>query len=351
MLGLFIYALSTLFTTLMAITAKLAGANGMPVMVITFVRGAVVLLFSIPPLIMERANPIGNRVGLLLVRGVLGWASGATLYASVQYLPISDATVLSFLSPVWVALTSPLLIKESPSRYGGVVVPRSQQQPSPVCRMVWAVLPACIAGVILVSQPTFLFTHAAPLSGLGVFLGCLQAVVSGSVRMVVRELRTSDKPSVVIFHLAAMTVVLSATCAAIFPSQYALPGDMPTLLLLLATGLFAFGNQMTLTHGLRYAKASSCTALSYLSILWAEIASILLWNEYPGVLELTGATIIGVCTALLTWAERRKSHRAETREAAIRESEGRPRDDSAEALNAWLLPKGGVLVVGEGRGA
>lgn len=117
MLGLFIYALSTLFTTLMAITAKLAGANGMPVMVITFVRGAVVLIFSIPPLIIERANPIGNRVGLLLVRGVLGWASGATLYASVQYLPISDATVLSFLSPVWVALTSPLLIKESPSRY------------------------------------------------------------------------------------------------------------------------------------------------------------------------------------------------------------------------------------------
>lgn len=117
MLGLLIYALSTLFTTLMAITAKLAGANGMPVMVITFVRGAVVLLFSIPPLIIERANPIGKRVGLLLVRGVLGWASGATLYASVQYLPISDATVLSFLSPVWVALTSPLVIKEIPSRY------------------------------------------------------------------------------------------------------------------------------------------------------------------------------------------------------------------------------------------
>ena len=210
-------------------------------------------------------------------------------------------------------------------------------------------LPACIAGVILVSQPTFLFKHAAPLSGIGVFLGCLQAVVSGSVRMVVRELRTTDKPLVVIFHLAAMTVVLSSICAAIFPSQFALPTDVPTLLLLLATGLFAFGNQMALTHGLRHAKASSCTALSYLSILWAEIASILLWNEYPGLLELTGATIIGVCTALLTWAERRKSSRAEAREAAAREAEGRPRDDSAEALNAWLLPKDGVIVVGEGR--
>lgn len=178
------------------------------------------------------------------------------------------------------------------------------------------------------------------------FLGCLQAVVSGSVRMVVRELRTSDKPSVVIFHLAAMTVLLSSICAGIFPSQFAIPQDTSTLLLLLATGLFAFGNQMTLTHGLRYAKASSCTALSYLSILWAEIASILLWNEYPGVLELTGATVIGVCTGLLTWAERRKSSRAEAREAAL--ADGRTRDDSAEALNAWLLPKGGVLVVGEG---
>lgn len=374
MFGLLIYALSTLFTTLMSITAKLAGANGMPVMVITFVRGAVVLLFSIPPLIMERANPVGNRVGLLLVRGVLGWASGATLYASVQYLPISDATVLSFLSPVWVALTSPLLIKEIPSRYvEGVVFflvfnnkdhlfstipsqpihhPSTTHPPHPPPSMVWAVLPACIGGVLLVSQPTFLFKHAAPLSGIGVLLGCLQAIISGSVRMVVRELRTTDKPSVVIFHLAAMTVVLSTIGAYFIPHQFALPRDTPTLLLLIATGLFAFGNQMTLTHGLRYAKASTCTALSYLSILWAEIASIALWNEYPGVLELTGATIIGVCTALLTIFERRKSKRAEAREA--RALLGGGRDDSAEGLSARLLGgdkleegMGEVLVVGQ----
>lgn len=224
--------------------------------------------------------------------------------------------------------------------------------------MVWAVLPACIGGVLLVSQPTFLFKHAAPLSGIGVLLGCTQAIISGSVRMVVRELRTSDKPSVVIFHLAAMTVVLSSLGAYVLPHQFALPSDTPTLLLLIATGLFAFGNQMTMTHGLRYAKASTCTALSYLSIVWAEIASIALWNEYPGVLELTGAAIIGVCTALLTVFERRKSARAEAR-AEVRGGLAGQRDDSAEVLSVQLLLDGDaekaggimgdVLVVGQTR--
>lgn len=80
MMGLGIYAMSTVFTTAMGVTAKMGGEVGMPVMQITLARGLVVLcLVSLPQLLYERVNPWGVRRWLLLLRGVLGWASGFTL--------------------------------------------------------------------------------------------------------------------------------------------------------------------------------------------------------------------------------------------------------------------------------
>lgn len=317
--GLAVYALSTLCTTAMSVTAKMAGSAGMPVMQITLFRGAVVTLFGLPPLIVRGVHPLGNARGLLLFRGVLGWLSGVALYASVQYLPVSDATVLSFLSPVWVALMGPLMLGEVPSR------------------AVWAILLPCIVGVVMVAQPTFIFQESEALNALGVAIACLQAIVSGSVRMVVRALRKTDAPEVVIIYLSVVTLGLSSLLCAVVPGWWVTPKDWQTLGLLLLTGVFAFGNQMSMTWGLRYAAASTCTALSYLSIVWAMLASIFLFHDVPGKLELAGSGIIGACTAALIVFERRKAARMEKAEAAER-----------AALRAGL--EGGVMGPAPGTG-
>lgn len=74
----------------------------------------------------------------------------------MQYLPIADVAVLQFLAPVFVAAGAPLLLGELPPRG------------------VWAALPTCLLGVVLVAQPTFLFGGEEPVSGLGVAIGVLQ---------------------------------------------------------------------------------------------------------------------------------------------------------------------------------
>lgn len=44
-----------------------------------------------------------SRRWLLVLRGVLGFCSVSTLYMAVGLLPLADASVLSFLSPLFVA--------------------------------------------------------------------------------------------------------------------------------------------------------------------------------------------------------------------------------------------------------
>lgn len=78
-------------------------------------------------------------------------------YLSVQLLPLSDATVLSFLSPLCVAVLGPVTISEWPPR------------------LVWGLIPVCLVGVLLVAQPSFLFgAGAVALSTIGIICAMAQ---------------------------------------------------------------------------------------------------------------------------------------------------------------------------------
>jgi drug/metabolite transporter (DMT)-like permease len=72
------------------------------------------------------------RRGLLLVRGLLGFAAVSTLYWAVQLLPLGDTAVLTFLMPLFVAVGAPVVLGERAGR--GVLL----------------ALPLCVAGVVLV---------------------------------------------------------------------------------------------------------------------------------------------------------------------------------------------------------
>ena len=58
---------------------------------------------------------------MLVVRGLCSFTSISLLYTSVQLMPLSDAVVLQFLSPLMVAAAAPLLLKQLPSRCPSVL--------------------------------------------------------------------------------------------------------------------------------------------------------------------------------------------------------------------------------------
>lgn len=111
-------------------------------------------------------SPLGTRRGLLMLRGTLGYGSITCYFLACQMLPLADATALTFLAPLLVALLSPLVLKERLSVATALVIP------------------LCIAGVLLITRPSILFDVASRgLPVLAVSVGLLQPLFSAAAKV------------------------------------------------------------------------------------------------------------------------------------------------------------------------
>mmetsp|Transcript_18497 Transcript_18497/g.55778 ORF Transcript_18497/g.55778 Transcript_18497/m.55778 type:complete len:199 (-) Transcript_18497:768-1364(-) len=144
-----------------------------------------------------------------------------------------------------------------------------------MCRMVMAMTPVCILGVILSVQPTFLFGGEQRLNTLGVVIAIAQACVAATVKLVVRELRTSESSAVIIFTAGLYATVVSSLACAVVPGQWVTPRTWQQIVLLIATGLSAYIFQLFMTMGLRRVRAAPAAATAYLTVVWGMAAGIL----------------------------------------------------------------------------
>ncbi|GFH22128.1 solute carrier family 35 member G1 [Haematococcus lacustris] len=210
----------------------------------------------------------------------MGFGSVTSIYAAVAFLPLGDSTALSFLAPLVVALTSPLLLHETPSRVALLSVP------------------ACLAGVLMVAQPSFIF-HGTPLPLVGVLIGLTQPIFSAGAKMCVRALRSSEVDTVIIFYMAAISSLCSLFLCLVIPSQHfrAPTSALHWAILVVGVGASGLGNQTCMTVGMRYAPgAFAAISTSYLAMVWAVLLGALFFNERPSVLELCGSGLIIVVT-------------------------------------------------------
>lgn len=294
MLGLALYALSTVCGTGMSLCAKLAGRGGVGVFEVVLFRSLTLLAFTIPELLWRRLNPFEDprRRWAYILRGALGFLSTSSLYLAVNLLRMADAAVLAFLSPVWVALLSPIVLKETPSR------------------AVFLAIPCCMVGVIFTSRPSFIFGGASGMPLIGIIVGIMQAFFNAAARMSVRAIHSlggKEYMASIIFSMGLVSATLAAIPMAILPEiNVYMPRDVTTWLAVAGNGLLGYGNQVTLTAALQRATAAPAVAMGYLSVVWGLIADVLIFHDYPTILSLVGALIVCASSFFVAWGEKRK---------------------------------------------
>lgn len=125
----------------------------------------------------------------------------------------------------------------------------------------------------------------------------------GCARLVVRELRKTDAPDVIVFYLSAISTAGAAAGCAWQGTRWI---DSPLEgLMLLGTGVLGYATQLSVTAGLRYARAAPGSAMSYLAVVWTLGAGWLLFGEAPSQGQLAGVALICGSTLALVWLERR----------------------------------------------
>jgi drug/metabolite transporter (DMT)-like permease len=144
--------LGTLFFSAMTVFAKFAGER-LPTMELVLARVIVTLVMSWWAIRALGIYPWGNNKRLLLMRGFAGFMGLSCYFYAINHLPLADATVIQFCNPMLAALIAAVSLKE---RLRGLDV--------------FATL-FSMAGVVLVAQPSFLFSSGVPLDPVAVVIG------------------------------------------------------------------------------------------------------------------------------------------------------------------------------------
>lgn len=267
--GLRYMAGSALFFSLMALFVKLAGER-LPTMEIVFGRSLLMAVVTFGMLRRRRVPVLGNDRRLLLARGAIGVTALSLFYFGIPRVPLGDATALFYMAPIWTAFSAAVILRE---RTAGLVL---------------VGMGVSFTGVLLIGKPSLLFGEGIDgLDPLAVGAIVTASFLSGLAYTLVRKLRATDAPDVIIFYLAWMGVAAALP----FAGSWVLPVGAEWLWLLGAGAATQIG-QIFLTQGLHLERAGRAMSVGYLQVVFAFVWGALVFGDLPDLLSLLGAALI-----------------------------------------------------------
>ncbi|OCK81791.1 hypothetical protein K432DRAFT_325493 [Lepidopterella palustris CBS 459.81] len=319
--GLALVLLAQVFGTLMNVTTRLLEiegnyGKGLHPFQILFARMSITLVLASSYMWYMKIEhfPFGMpEVRLLLVaRGLGGFFGVFGIYYSLVYLPLADATVITFLAPSLACWACSYLINE------------------PFTRMEQIGAYVSIFGVVLIARPTSLFSsHSSsvpPASGDGdvapiitnstatasaqhyasnydsvtpgqrvgavgvAMLGVLGAACAFTT---LRWIGKRAHPLISVNYFAAWCTFVSTIMMFALPGVgFLLPADFKEWCYLFFLGICGFIMQFLLAAGLQYEKSSRATNMVYTQMLFALGFDKLIWGTTPGTLSIIGSSLI-----------------------------------------------------------
>jgi drug/metabolite transporter (DMT)-like permease len=247
----------------MGACVRLAAAD-LPQSEVVFFRNFFSLLMLLPLLAGQRVTLRTGRFPLHLFRAAAGLSAMYLYFHALANLPLADALLLNYTSPLFVTLSAVVWLKER----------------STLVRQ-WSLLLG-LAGVLLVFHPS---SHIASLAGVA---GLASGVLAGIALTAVKQLSASEPSTRIVVWFALLASLISAVPMMV---QFVRPHGEQWLWLL-ATGVLGSLGQLGMTRAYALAPASQVSPLGYASLIFAGLLGYAIWQEVPDALGLVGAAAI-----------------------------------------------------------
>jgi drug/metabolite transporter (DMT)-like permease len=236
----------------------------------------------VTPFAWHRAGPgfwRTRKPGLQLLRSLFLVLATLGFWGGLRYLPLAEASSITFLAPTFVVLLSWPLLHER--------APRARQIASTVG----------FIGILILLRPGSAVMHPA------VVLLLAAALANALYQLLTRRLLDEKLPTTLFYSASVGTVVLTLGLpfATDVPRLMAI-GIAPLVLL----GVLAGIGHWCMTHAYLLAPASLLTPFTYLQILWATAFGYLMFGQHPDRLSALGmAIVVASGVALAMWERRR----------------------------------------------
>jgi drug/metabolite transporter (DMT)-like permease len=249
-------------------------------MFVRFLTHAIFVILAIR--LFTGTVPWRSRAPVLqtLRSAMLAIANGA-LSVALIHVPLADATAVVFAAPVLTVAVAALWLKEpvSPRRWAGVAIG--------------------LAGVLIALRPPFL--TGEPLHW-AMLVPLITAVASSAYQLLTRKLAIVDDPRTTFVHTGLAACALTGL-AQPFVWVPPLAGDVPWMI---ALGLIGGAGHCLMVLAFARAPASVLAPMSYTQILWAGLAGVLVFGDWPDGWTLLGAGVIAFGGVMVALPDRRR---------------------------------------------
>jgi drug/metabolite transporter (DMT)-like permease len=274
-------AVATAFIAATTLIAKALGTDqfGPAIHPFQIVFGRFLFAFLAFSIAVAILRPTLQRphLGLHLARTLGGWAGLTLMFASVAYIPLADATAISFINPVFGMIFAIPFLGERVGKWR------------------WLAAGISLIGAMILLRPTPDSFQPAALLALAA------AVILGAELNIIKKLTSRENPFSILFVNNAIGVGIAGV-AVIWVWQ----APMPTQWVLMATlGVAMAVAQTCFVNAMARADASFVAPFSYGTLIFAALYDVVFYDVIPDHVTLLGAAIIILGALLLAWREGR----------------------------------------------
>jgi len=231
--------------------------------------------------IIRKTKIESPRWHLHITRSISGWSAVSLLFAAVAIIPVSDATAITFLNPIFgMVFAIPILREKVGSKR-------------------WLAAIIGLVGSMILIRPTSASFQPAAL------LALISASIMGLELIIIKYLAKYESTLQILVINNAMGLFIS-TVAVLFVWE---PPSLHQWSAMAALGILMAGGQVCNIKALRGADASFILPFSYSTLLFVTLYDFLIYSFKPDMTSYIGASVIMFSVAIMTWHQIKSSQK------------------------------------------
>jgi drug/metabolite transporter (DMT)-like permease len=246
---------------------------------IVFARSLVNFLVLLPwALRVGRSGLATQRLGGHLWRSGLGLAAMYCFFYAIPRLPLAEAMLLNYSSPLYLPLIAWLWIREKP----------------PSSALLASLLG--LIGIAMIVKPGLV-----GFGSMAALIGWISGLLAATAMVSIRRIADTEPTLRIVFYFAACSSALS-----LLPALWSWqPLPIAAWWPLLGAGLAATLGQLALTRAYSLAAAALVGPFTYTCVLFSALIAWIVWGEALDRLSIAGGLVV-IASCILVSLRRRE---------------------------------------------
>lgn len=245
---------------------------------VAFFRNLFGLGFMLPWIArVGRESLATRRIGMHLMRSLLGLAAMLTFFTALSLLPLAEVTALTFTTPLFTTIGAAVILRET------------------VKARRWTATIVGLIGALIILRPGVEALRPEA------FIALAAAALMACAFLTVKSLSRTEHPNTIVLMMGLLMTPMSLVPAAFV---WTMPG-IHLWAWLVGMGLAATIGQVFLTRAFAAADASAVLPFDFSRLVFVAILGYVFFSERPDIWTWVGAGVIVTASAYIAHREAR----------------------------------------------